>query len=1814
MESISKMKNHIMSQHRIIDEKRNRMAGFDSNAFLNLKPSTIAKTLLLLICFKFFVFSVSFSQEPAPAGMTAKKENLTYFTAPKIPDDSAWFSINKTTEKKHPEWGILPDNAPCTNCVEDYSQRTESARFFRDLTDRGKFYQQKAYGRLHFLKDGHWLTIQPKLKPTGGGDYAAASQTDPVVMSPAKKATSITTTEKSIWFNRWKLFGKKADGNIILLGDANWTDYTAGEDGLFIRNIFPGIDAKLISGTGNIKTNFIVKHLAFEEFDELLFQDEFISESSSELTFSNSNQKRGNEKVWLMSEGKSLLEIDPAIMYTQNHERKEPLSLEYLINDNHLKIAVKTSTIKEWLFAYGEVIIDPLVSSSNTLAQASIVGSGYNATCFNGFCTYNLAVPTPANSVVTNVLWSFDYRAYDANFCWMSDGAVSYFLGTCRSPAQPNFFWFCNVNSAGDCFGSNISIFNDVSGCLPPPSCAPQNLNFTMRFHRCYVSGGCSNTCIGAISPWTMTIEGRTVEHTSATNSINVSNTTVCAGQSINASTSASFGVPPYTYNWSFSPTGSPSVGTGANATISFPNPGSITLYSIITDACGNQSTATRVITVNQSPTVNANPTAQTICSGQTATINLTSTPAGATFSWTASGSGVSGFTNGSGATINQTLTATGNNPGTVTYTITPSLNNCPGPTTTATVTVNPPTTPSFNPVGPLCQNSTPPSLPATSANGITGTWNPATISTSAPGNATYTFTPGAGQCATTAPLTVTVTPQITPTFNTIGPLCQNSTPPALSVTSNNGITGTWNPATISTSTAGNTTYTFTPDAGQCATTAPLTVTVTPQITPTFNTIGPLCQNSIPPALPTTSNNGITGTWNPATIGTSTAGNTQYTFTPGAGECATTAPLTVTITPQITPTFNTIGPLCQNSTPPALPVTSTNGITGTWNPAAISTSTIGNTQYTFTPDAGQCATTAPLTINITPQVLPTFNPIGPLCQNSTPPNLPASSNNGFSGTWIPTVIGTANAGNTAYAFTPNAGQCASATSLNISVNPLPAVSAGGDAFICQGSGIQLNGSGSGSLQWSPTTGLTNATIATPTASPQATTTYTLTATQNGCSASDQVTVNVTIPAPLSAPNDTAICIGDCVTLPVSGGLYYSWSPSTGLDDNTSSAPTACPSATTTYTVTAYTVTSNTVANGNFDAGNTGFSSSYSYSNDVQPESTYFITTDASLNHPAFVGTDHTTGSGNFMVVNGSSTPNTNVWCQNINVQANTDYIFSSWVSSMVASTPAILQFSINGVPLGMPFTAPGIENVWEEFFATWNSGTNTNATICIVNQNTATGGNDFGLDDILFSAVCQNTENVTVTVNNPQDATINSAGPFCQNEPSVNLTSASPGGVWAGPGITNTSTGTFNPATAGPGTHTISYSFAGPCGTSDTQTITVHPTQVNTPIVASICEGESYSFGGQTFTTSGSFQVTFQNIFGCDSAAVLNLTVIPASNPMIVPSSAQLCFTGHSFGFSATGVSPGAQYNWTFTGGTPANSTTSNPQGITFPSAGVYSVSLTVTENGCEEQAAIDVTVLADPQVAFSVLPNLGCAPHTVTFSNQSTPTGGTFLWNFGNGQSSTATSPVYIYPTPGNYAVTLTVTGTNGCSTQLTQPAAVSVLPPPLPGFTVQPPQADINNPTVNLISGADPGYDIFYILPDGSTLQGPNSQISFNQQGVYEIIQVVISPGGCSDTAYGQVVINGVSEIFIPNAFTPNNDFINSGFGVVGNGFSDFHLWIFNRWGELLFETRDADEKWNGTRNGKPLKSDVYVYKIEYTDYKGRLQALMGHVTLIR
>lgn len=344
--------------------------------------------------------------------------------------------------------------------------------------------------------------------------------------------------------------------------------------------------------------------------------------------------------------------------------------------------------------------------------------------------------------------------------------------------------------------------------------------------------------------------------------------------------------------------------------------------------------------------------------------------------------------------------------------------------------------------------------------------------------SATLTLSSATHPCVPPQTLTCSVpcgASTVTPTFNPIAPFCSGTTPaPILPLTSIEGITGTWSPAVVSNTASGSYIFTPNPVLFPCATTQTLNVTVTPLATPTFATVPTtVCQNATPPVLPSSSSNAtpITGTWSPATVNTAVLGPSNYVFTPNPGQCVAspTTILTITVNPNITPTFTQVLPICSGTALSALPTTSTNNITGTWSPALNNTAT---TTYTFTPTAGQCATTTTMTITVTPNAVPTFNAVPAICAGDPLAPLPTVSNNGFAGSWFP---GLDNMATTTYTFTPNTGQCATTTTLTITVNPLKTpVFTTVPAFVCENDiplVLPTNSSNTPSITgtWSPAT-------------------------------------------------------------------------------------------------------------------------------------------------------------------------------------------------------------------------------------------------------------------------------------------------------------------------------------------------------------------------------------------------------------------------------------------------------------------------------------------------------------------------------------------------------------------------------------------------------------------------------------------------------------------------------------------------------------------------------------------------------------------------
>ena len=407
------------------------------------------------------------------------------------------------------------------------------------------------------------------------------------------------------------------------------------------------------------------------------------------------------------------------------------------------------------------------------------------------------------------------------------------------------------------------------------------------------------------------------------------------------------------------------------------------------------------------------------------------------------------------------------------------------------------------------------------------------------------------------------------------------------------------------------------------------------------------------------------------------------------------------------------------------------------------------------------------------------------------------------------------------------------------------------------------------------------------------------------------------PVTISPPSAT-IQPGGSVTLTASGATYYQWSPATGLSTTVGPVTVASPTVTTTYTCTGFAPGAESVVNGDFEQGNTGFTSDYLYSTNLWNEGTYYVDSDASLHHESFVGHGHG-GTGNFMIVNGATSPGTNVWTEQITVVPNTQYAFSTWACNVSVGNPdqvALLQFSINGVQLGPIFSAPNQLNTWNQFYELWNSGNATTATITILNQNTVAGGNDFGLDDISFrQLVPVGSPTCTVYVGSMSASATADDTELCEGE-STTLHALPTGGSgnysysWTPANSLNNANVQHPVATPPVGTTTYT------CHVTDNSwgstqnvsvSIVVHPNEV-THEYETICEGDTYDFHGQLVSAPDIYEYHTQTQYGCDKTIYLHLDNWPTYDETVITE--YIC-DGESFTFYGTSYDHACQVSYT---------------------------------------------------------------------------------------------------------------------------------------------------------------------------------------------------------------------------------------------------------------------------------------------------------------
>lgn len=467
-----------------------------------------------------------------------------------------------------------------------------------------------------------------------------------------------------------------------------------------------------------------------------------------------------------------------------------------------------------------------------------------------------------------------------------------------------------------------------------------------------------------------------------------------------------------------------------------------------------------------------------------------------------------------------------------------------------------------------------------------------------------------------------------------------------------------------------------------------------------------------------------------------------------------------------------------------------------------------------------------------------------------------------------------------------------------------------------------------------------------------------------------------------------------------------------------------------------------VINGHFEQGPMGFSSQYNACptcyvgiGEELFENQFVVGVSANQHHVAFNGSGQG-GGGNFMMINGSSQANTNVWCQTIDVQPNTYYEFSAWVTSIFAQSPAQLQFQANGVLLGPVFTAPNAVNTWNQFFSVWFSGNNASVTICIINQNTSVAGNDFGIDNISFKACLSCEVEQEFTINEPPvlTASASSQAAICgTNTGSITISAegGAPNYSYSLNGLDFSSNATLE--NLAPGQYNVMVKDAADCEFSLNIVVEdVNEVSVDAGPEQTICAGEEITLAATgpngfiwlngnpnavPFTPTETAYYVVEINLGPSCYAIDSVLITVHPLPTVNTGNNMTICDGESITLNATGA---ATYVW--------SNGEENGSSLNL-SSGTYDFSVVGTDaNGCSNQALLNIQVFSNPIVNLTANPTSGIVPLTVEFTNNFDPSFD-YFWNFGSGENEliNTNSTSFTFNNVGDFWVTVS-SNQNGC------------------------------------------------------------------------------------------------------------------------------------------------------------------------------------------
>ncbi len=785
----------------------------------------------------------------------------------------------------------------------------------------------------------------------------------------------------------------------------------------------------------------------------------------------------------------------------------------------------------------------------------------------------------------------------------------------------------------------------------------------------------------------------------------------------------------------------------------------------------------------------------------------------------------------------------------------------------------------------------------------------------------------------------------------------------------------------------------------------------------------------------------------------------------------------------------------------------------------------------------------------------------------------------------------------------------------------------------------LTASGATSYTWNSTGPVSN----TFTASPVASTEYTVVGSAAGCT-STPVTASIVI-KPLPSPTITSnspVCNGQSLTLSGSGGVTYTWSSAAGFTSTLQNPVInpAIPGNSGAYSLTL------TAANSCTASATTTLT--------VHPTptvsagaSTVCVFQTLSLTANSFAGSTYTWAGPA-----GYASTNQNPTITNASLGMTGPYTVTA-SSPQGCTNTAITSASVVAMPVpvitvnqtamcaGSLLTLSGSGG--QAYSWAGPSGFFSNTQNTSVPFISAAGDGIYTLSVTTGPCVISTSQSITVyPLPNPAASSL----PVCENATLQFTATGGPGNqnqyafLWSGPQ-------SFTSTTQNPVISPVTYSATGTYSLMVTNVNTTCQMSVTTqaivlinPVIAAtsatVCRGQKATLtasGAQTYTWSGPQGYSSTSAFAIINAA--NNITPDAYN--VIGTAANSCTSTGNAILSTVGlpvptltVTPkacinsiislegggGSSYQWV--GPRDFYSTQQNATVTAFNMeyAGIYS--LTVTNSfGCVNSTTASVAL--DPLPTGVLINNLGntCVPFCADFSLQlksSSPLAST-VWQVG-GLTFNTPSFRYCVPAAGNYPVTGTFTDALGCSN--TSTFEINAYPLPVADFVYAP-----ENPTEALdqvqFTNTSAGvalnkYNWYFIENGGYTTDTRHAARIFENAGTFPVSMVVKNIWGCADTVVKTITIEPDFNIFVPTTFTPNEDNKNDLFMAKGTGVATYLLNVYDRWGEKLFTTTDIAVGWDGFFKGQECKSDVYIWKLSATDKQGRSKSMNGFVTLYR